>query len=83
MIIRVTTENDSIYEINTEQNTWARLITSPLSGYVRTDSGPYYTVDLPEINKGPMVITGPPLEQGDLRVITTSWVVAIDYEKVS
>lgn len=81
MIIRVTTENDSVYQLDTEQHTWARSGTGPRSGHLRTQDGVYSTLDLPGIGQ-PMVMTAPPLAAGTvMRVITTSWVMHIEYSE--
>jgi hypothetical protein len=77
-MLRFTTENGSVYEIDEQTRTWARISHADWSNQVRTDSGPYrefrYGLD------GSLIIIGPPLEDlnADCRMIQTSPVVDVE-----
>lgn len=75
MTIEVLTETGSLYRINYDNKTWERLEETPMSGRVRTDSGPWNEVII--VEGFPMLIEGPPLDPTMWkRQITTSIVVS-------
>lgn len=68
----VWTETGSVYILDDEAMTWARVKRGPESGYIRTDGGDL--VAFPEIKIGEgLALLGPPIvSQADGRIVFTS-----------
>ena len=82
MIYTFTTENLSVYEIDNNAGTWARLDHQDWSNGVRTETGELWEWHLDPWNR--LVIAGPSLTpENDMRVITTSPILIMNEREES
>lgn len=76
-ITRFATRSGSIYEIDHEARTWARLINSAESNRVRTPDGTFLSISPIRVGSS-VTLTCPPIVEGtDVRWIQTTPVVRI------
>jgi hypothetical protein len=75
--LRVETHSRSIYIIDPVAKTWERTYKSPDSGDTRTESGQYNGLRL-ELGEAMLLICDPYIADGPTRLISTSFVIAIN-----
>ncbi len=78
MITRVTTESGSVYEIDQDRKTWARITDGKFSGRLRTKSGTYDAVSPLVIGQGLLLHCPPLRDNGPQRMIYTSNIVSTE-----
>lgn len=79
MRVLVRTKTNSLYEIDTENKTWARRQSTPESGHIRGDEyGSYLAVESIKVGSPIVMLLDPYEVGGPGRMIITSDIVAIE-----
>jgi len=81
MIYRVTTRSGSVYKIDETAHRWSRITTTDESGGLRTEDGDFGEVNEVEVGKPMMIMCPPIVEHANCRVIYTSPVIKVEFEK--
>lgn len=76
----IRTKTNSLYEIDTDNHTWARRQSTPESGHIRGDEyGSYLDISIPLTIGYPLTLILDPYEVGGPgRIIITSDIVAVE-----
>lgn len=77
-MLKITTQNGSVYMVDLTTNEWVRQQTAPASGHIRTEGGIAIAIEPPSIGFGLLIVAEPINPEATHRIIYTSDITAIE-----